>query len=98
MATKCTFFMEKKRRTCRFDAKPGYLFCGNHMPEDIGPKRVPCPVNPNHTVLESELAAHVHKCNDAVLKAKQKARISSLGDRSILAAALLSWTLSRLCW
>ena len=64
---KCSWYNEKKRRYCRFVAKPGTKFCGNHMP---GTTRVPCPINPNHYVAESDLKAHMFKCPDRVKKDK----------------------------
>lgn len=72
---KCTFWMEKKKRNCRFDAKPGYAYCGNHMPEGLVPgmgRRVPCPINPNHLVLETDLKQHMLKCPERLLRDKQK--------------------------
>lgn len=66
MPGKCHFFLEKKRRHCKFDAVPGKAYCGNHLyeGEGVGPKRVPCPWDPKggHTVLESELERHKNKC------------------------------------
>ncbi|PRW32644.1 tRNA:m(4)X modification enzyme TRM13-like protein [Chlorella sorokiniana] len=63
---KCHYYMEKKRRHCKFDAIPGKKYCGNHIyfAEGTGPKRVPCPWEPKggHTVLETELEKHKHKC------------------------------------
>lgn len=63
---KCHFFLHNKRRHCKFDAVAGKRFCGNHLfeGEGSGPRRVPCPWDPRggHTVLESELEKHKHKC------------------------------------
>lgn len=51
---KCQFWMERKRRHCKFDAVPKKRYCGNHLflAEGTGPKRVPCPWDPKggHTV------------------------------------------------
>lgn len=70
---RCTFYLEKKRRHCRFEAKAGYEFCGNHLPAGLAPgKRVPCPGNPNHDVLESELEAHLKRCPDALLAVQRQ--------------------------
>jgi len=70
---RCTFYLAKKRRHCRFEAKAGYPFCGNHLPAQCGlGKRVPCPGNPNHDVLENELQAHLKRCPDALLAAQHK--------------------------
>lgn len=44
----CSFWLAKKKRFCTNQAKPGYCFCGNHVPEEaLGFKRVPCPVDPS---------------------------------------------------
>ncbi|KAL4421463.1 hypothetical protein ABPG75_010754 [Micractinium tetrahymenae] len=63
---KCHFYLQNKRRHCKFDAIPGKRFCGNHMfeGEGAGPRRVPCPWDPRggHSVLESELEKHKLKC------------------------------------
>eukprot|EP00951_Prasinocladus_malaysianus_P031069 scaffold295680_cov48-Prasinocladus_malaysianus.AAC.1 len=64
---KCTFYLEKKKRKCNFDAKPGTLFCGNHMP---GGARIPCPINPNHTILGKDLEAHVLRCPERLRQQK----------------------------
>ena len=66
---KCSWYNEKKRRFCGFAAKAGTKFCGNHLP---GARRVPCPINPNHDVLESEVEAHVRKCPDRLKKEKEE--------------------------
>lgn len=59
MDVPCAFYLEKKRRRCRFKAKTGSSFCGNHQPNA---KRVPCPIDPRHDVNEAELEAHCAKC------------------------------------
>ena len=57
--TRCMYWMEKKRRYCCMPRVDGIMFCGTHSPLQ---KRVPCPLDPNHTVRESELEAHLKKC------------------------------------
>ncbi|KAM0928284.1 hypothetical protein ACQ4PT_002389 [Festuca glaucescens] len=39
-------------------------YCGNHPPESSSAsrRRVPCPVDPSHTVFQENLEAHVGKC------------------------------------
>ena len=64
---KCTYWLASKRRYCKFAATPGKRLCGNHASD--GPRRVPCPVDPTHTVREADLAAHVIKCTKAKAKA-----------------------------
>ncbi|KAK3264056.1 hypothetical protein CYMTET_27186 [Cymbomonas tetramitiformis] len=53
---RCGFFMEKKRRYCSFRPRPGSKFCGNHDP-DSG-ERIPCPLDPTHTIFEADLQKH----------------------------------------
>ncbi|CAN0373636.1 unnamed protein product, partial [Ectocarpus sp. 13 AM-2016] len=41
-------------------SKHSASFCGTHMGETAEKgKRVPCPVDPNHTVFEQQLSSHV---------------------------------------
>ncbi|GMH33104.1 hypothetical protein BSKO_00938 [Bryopsis sp. KO-2023] len=65
MTDRCQFLLRNKNRTCRFMAKAGHSYCGIHLFElkGEGAKRVPCPLDPAHTVLESELKTHIKKCN-----------------------------------
>ena len=51
--------MERKGRCCGLEAKKGSLYCGAHNE----PGRIPCPVDPSHTVNLSQLAKHVKICN-----------------------------------
>lgn len=48
MVQKCEFYLPIKKRGCKFEAKPGFKFCGNHMPNSLQPKRkrIPCPWDP----------------------------------------------------
>ena len=69
---RCQFVLPRKNRRCGLLAAPGGGgFCGNHQPPGDGggaggaPLRVPCPVDPSHTVLASKLAQHVAKCPKA---------------------------------
>eukprot|EP00803_Ostreobium_quekettii_P008942 evm.model.scf_153.7 EVM.evm.TU.scf_153.7 scf_153:76933-82022(-) len=75
-AQKCQFYMKQKKRNCKFDAKPGELYCGNHLfvGAGQGEMRVPCPVDSRHTIFESELDAHVRKCPGRIQKEVAQAR------------------------
>ncbi|KYO19537.1 tRNA:m(4)X modification enzyme TRM13-like protein isoform C [Alligator mississippiensis] len=44
---------------------PGRRFCGEHgqHEEENDRKRIPCPLDPNHTVYEDQLQKHLKKCN-----------------------------------
>ncbi|BFZ63866.1 tRNA:m4X modification enzyme [Saitoella coloradoensis] len=66
----CSFFLGvRKNRYCAFPTPfPEARFCRQHDPDalkvDQGKhKRVPCPLDPSHTVAERELKRHVRKCN-----------------------------------
>ncbi|WVZ61146.1 hypothetical protein U9M48_011062 [Paspalum notatum var. saurae] len=61
---RCHFWLPNKRRYCANSSLPSSQFCGNHLPESASGagRRVPCPVDPSHTVLEENLEAHVGKC------------------------------------
>ncbi|BBN11105.1 hypothetical protein Mp_5g09090 [Marchantia polymorpha subsp. ruderalis] len=54
-------WLPSKRRFCGSSALATSPFCGNHDPA-AGEKRVPCPVDPSHTVLHNDVAAHVKRC------------------------------------
>ena len=60
---KCQFYLDKHKRYCSFLVKQGELYCGNHLHIATGKdERVPCPLDPGHTVLASELSVHLKKC------------------------------------
>ncbi|KAL6893762.1 hypothetical protein ACP4OV_007860 [Aristida adscensionis] len=61
---RCHFWLPKKRRHCANSSLPSSQYCGNHLPSPASGagRRVPCPVDPSHTVLEENLEAHVGKC------------------------------------
>nr|CAB3497582.1 unnamed protein product [Digitaria exilis] len=61
---RCHFWLPKKRRHCANSSLASSQYCGNHLPESASGagRRVPCPVDPSHTVLEENLEAHVGKC------------------------------------
>ncbi|RCV40081.1 hypothetical protein SETIT_9G022900v2 [Setaria italica] len=61
---RCHFWLPNKRRHCANSPLPSSQYCGNHLPESASGagRRVPCPVDPSHTVLEENLEEHVGKC------------------------------------
>lgn len=70
--SQCCFLLPKKRRLCNITRSNGSLYCGNHRPKDEVPEekkelleRIPCPVDPSHTIYRSNLEKHVVKCNKA---------------------------------
>ncbi|UPR01316.1 tRNA:m(4)X modification enzyme TRM13 [Chloropicon primus] len=58
---KCIFYLKKKGRYCHFEACEGDVYCGNHRVVDNRP-RIPCPVDPRHTIFKDELQKHLKKC------------------------------------
>eukprot|EP01041_Mallomonas_annulata_P006777 gene6777-13731_t len=87
--TQCNYFMNTKKRLCNMGRSPGSLFCGNHRPSDdpapcraqrratsagMQLERVPCPIDPSHSVYRHDLEVHAKVCNiesrDAMLRAQ----------------------------
>ncbi|XP_028918501.1 tRNA:m(4)X modification enzyme TRM13 homolog isoform X1 [Ornithorhynchus anatinus] len=67
-AGRCRYYVERKKRGCRMMAAAGRLFCGEHAgaagaQEEDARKRIPCPLDPKHTVYEDQLEKHLKKCN-----------------------------------
>ena len=63
---RCNFFVATKNRHCKMLCLPNERYCGEHMNEatvDGGRRRVPCPLDPKHTVFEDYLQRHMAKCN-----------------------------------
>ncbi|NWR13354.1 TRM13 enzyme, partial [Emberiza fucata] len=62
---RCAHFVLRKRRFCRMIPAPGRRFCGEHGHEEeqSDRKRIPCPLDPKHTVYEDQLQKHLKKCN-----------------------------------
>ncbi|XP_027014686.2 tRNA:m(4)X modification enzyme TRM13 homolog [Tachysurus fulvidraco] len=62
---RCGFYVVKKKRYCKMVVGKGKTFCGEHGNADSESerKRIPCPLDPKHTVFEDSLAKHLKKCN-----------------------------------
>ncbi|XP_058699260.1 tRNA:m(4)X modification enzyme TRM13 homolog isoform X2 [Poecile atricapillus] len=62
---RCAHFVLRKGRFCRMIPAPGRRFCGEHGHEEEqnDRKRIPCPLDPKHTVYEDQLQKHLKKCN-----------------------------------
>ncbi|KAL1023196.1 hypothetical protein UPYG_G00037540 [Umbra pygmaea] len=65
LAGRCAFFVEKKKRYCKMIVGSGKTYCGEHAnsEKECEKKRIPCPLDPKHTVYEDLLAKHLKKCN-----------------------------------
>jgi tRNA:m4X modification enzyme len=74
--TQCHYFLPKKMRLCNLGRTPGSNYCGNHRPtgEDVTERvkrqassgdtsRIPCPVDPSHTIYKYNVDAHIKVCN-----------------------------------
>ncbi|XP_053893065.1 tRNA:m(4)X modification enzyme TRM13 homolog isoform X3 [Malaclemys terrapin pileata] len=62
---RCGYFVERKKRFCKMIPAQGRRFCGEHghQEEENDRKRIPCPLDPKHTVYEDQLQKHFKKCN-----------------------------------
>lgn len=62
---RCEFFITKKNRNCSMQRKPNHRFCSEHMMAENSTEseRVPCPLDPKHTVWKYMLKSHLKKCN-----------------------------------
>ncbi|XP_001358902.2 tRNA:m(4)X modification enzyme TRM13 homolog [Drosophila pseudoobscura] len=68
--TTCTYWVPRKKRHCKMAANKESLFCGAHSPATEESKavgaaaeRIPCPLDPKHTVFKRKLAKHLTICN-----------------------------------
>ncbi|CCG20644.1 2'-O-methyltransferase [Candida orthopsilosis Co 90-125] len=61
----CEYILPKKNKRCRMLRKKQNKYCSEHMIHDTSSskKRIPCPLNPNHTIWEKDLTSHLEKCN-----------------------------------
>ena len=70
----CTFWITRKNRACKMQAKTGALFCAEHLTASSSSttevakaaeedERIPCPLDPAHSVYKSKLTKHLKKCN-----------------------------------
>eukprot|EP01029_Cantina_marsupialis_P022288 TRINITY_DN5433_c0_g2_i1.p1 TRINITY_DN5433_c0_g2~~TRINITY_DN5433_c0_g2_i1.p1 ORF type:complete len:455 (+),score=154.22 TRINITY_DN5433_c0_g2_i1:46-1410(+) len=68
--TRCQFFLEKKKRFCSLHPLPGSTFCHAHDTQtERKAKRIPCPLDPNHSIYEKDLKKHLKICNKHKLEA-----------------------------
>ena len=62
---RCMFWVKNKHRYCKGQRLPDTSFCGTHKPSD---DRIPCPLDPSHTVRSSDLEKHLKICNETKKK------------------------------
>uniref|UniRef100_A0A8C4X033 tRNA:m(4)X modification enzyme TRM13 n=1 Tax=Eptatretus burgeri TaxID=7764 RepID=A0A8C4X033_EPTBU len=66
---RCAFFVSHKHRLCKMIPSAGCRYCGEHAacePDTtVGQqrKRIPCPLDPKHSVYADALQKHLKKCN-----------------------------------
>jgi tRNA:m4X modification enzyme len=68
--TQCCYLMTKKQRLCNIARAPNSLYCGNHMQSmckdtaiSESDQRIPCPIDPSHTIYLRNRDAHIKICN-----------------------------------
>ncbi|XP_055699085.1 tRNA:m(4)X modification enzyme TRM13 homolog [Phlebotomus papatasi] len=75
--SQCQFFVTRKKRYCKMTVAKGGKFCSQHEPitkpndKEMGNKsaeRVPCPLDPKHTVYAFKLTKHLKICNARPMK------------------------------
>lgn len=63
---RCEYIIENKKRRCGMMQQKGYKFCLAHMKHDSqqsSEDRIPCPLDPKHSVWVKDLKLHLKKCN-----------------------------------
>lgn len=76
LPTNCKHFVTRKKRFCKMTVARGRDYCGEHLPDavptshedsyipaDKRAKRIPCPLDPKHTVYAWNVAKHIRICN-----------------------------------
>ncbi|KAI9188439.1 tRNA:m4X modification enzyme [Blastocladiella emersonii ATCC 22665] len=72
----CHFFVKRKHRYCSLAARKEKQYCGEHAHLEPAAadaaadadRRIPCPLDPNHTIQASQLAKHLERCNSRVVE------------------------------
>lgn len=59
---RCQYYIAVKKRTCPQQVASGKQYCHQHNPDQL--ERVPCPLNPSHTVVKTQLENHLLRCNN----------------------------------
>lgn len=59
--SRCKFWLPKKKRFCAIPRLPNSEFCGNHSKRSDD-TWIQCSIDPSHSVLESNLQAHLTRC------------------------------------
>ncbi|SCU96168.1 LAME_0F15170g1_1 [Lachancea meyersii CBS 8951] len=65
----CKFYLQQKNRRCGMTRRPDLEYCSVHsnlINQDFSTskgRRIPCPIDPRHSVWEKDVARHVRRCN-----------------------------------
>ncbi|XP_065075330.1 tRNA:m(4)X modification enzyme TRM13 homolog [Ochlerotatus camptorhynchus] len=69
---RCRYFVQRKKRYCKMTVGKGKLYCGEHevhadsgtQQQDVpGSGRIPCPLDPKHSISAAKLDKHLKICN-----------------------------------
>lgn len=66
---RCKHYVKRKKRFCKLLVVKGKEYCGEHLDEEKDNKneddngRIPCPLDPKHTVYSKNLNKHLKICN-----------------------------------
>ncbi|XP_035902819.1 tRNA:m(4)X modification enzyme TRM13 homolog [Anopheles stephensi] len=66
---RCKHFVQRKKRYCKMTVGTGKEYCGEHEPttgsttESPASDRIPCPLDPKHTISAAKLEKHLKICN-----------------------------------
>lgn len=65
--TQCCYLLPNKQRLCNIARLPNSTFCGNHIDSSKDNNqellRIPCPLDPTHSIYPKNLQAHLKICN-----------------------------------
>ncbi|XP_053699449.1 tRNA:m(4)X modification enzyme TRM13 homolog [Sabethes cyaneus] len=73
--TRCQHFVQRKKRYCKMTVGRGKQYCGEHEPQrppsttttgdesETGTDRIPCPLDPKHSISATKLDKHLRICN-----------------------------------
>lgn len=67
---RCLYLLpQKNNRQCNMTRRKGDEYCAQHKPTDSSQEdriRIPCPINPRHSIRKSQLNRHVKKCQKSL--------------------------------
>ncbi|KAJ9547580.1 hypothetical protein OSB04_020123 [Centaurea solstitialis] len=78
--SRCKFWLPKKKRFCAIPPLPNSEFCGNHSKRSDD-AWIQCSIDPSHSVLQSNLQAHLTRC--PLLKHKNSLHLQPFYQKGI---------------